>query len=148
MKTFERILGIMFVIAIIMKLLLIPGGDILATLSLTFLSLFYLFLGFAFFNKIKLKNIFSQSSYKDISVLRIMGAIGAGWGFSAICNGILFKMMHWPDAGVYMLSGLIPIFVVAIIALFKFFRSKSDFYQTILTRIGIIGGICLFFLIG
>ena len=145
MKRFEIILGIIFLIALIFKIALIPGGVILATISLTLLAMFYNFFAFAFFNKIRLKNIFSGKSYQGISVWRIIGSIGLGWGLAALCMGILFKLMQWPGGMIMLLTGLITILIVVIIALVKFFLSKGDFYKTILLRIAIIGGFGLFF---
>jgi len=143
MKTFEKIFWIIFVIGIIFKLKLWPFGATFITISLFPLYFFYLFFGFAFFNKIKLRNIFKKDSYKEISVLRIIGSIGAGIGLSAICIGILFKLMFWPEGDLRLYAGLIPTFTIAIIALVKFFRSKSDFYKPILLRITIIGALGL-----
>ena len=145
MKRFEIIFGILSVVAIIMKLALVSGSGILMTLILTLLACFYFYLGFAFFNNIRLKKIFSKSSYYGISALRIIGSIGVGWGLSIMCCGILFKMMHWPGGILFLHIGLIQIFVIAIIVLVKFSLSKSDFYKTILLRFAIIGGLGLLF---
>ena len=145
MKRFEIIFGIVFLIAVIFKIADWPGGSILGTISLTLLACFYFLFGFAFFNKIRLKNIFSKDSYKEISVLRIIGSIGFGWGLSTVCMGILFKMMHWPGGNIQLGVGLTQIFVITIIALIKFFQSKNDFYKNVLLRIAIIGGFGLIF---
>jgi len=149
MKRFEKIFGIVFLIALVFKLLTWPGGGILATISLTPLMFFYNFFAFAFFNNIRLKNIFTGKSYQGISVLRIIGSIVSGWGLAALCVGILFKIMHWPGANSMLLSGFITIIVVLAIVLIKFFRSKNDFYKMVLLRIAIIGGfgLLLFFAI-
>ena len=145
MNRFERLFGILFVVALVFKFFHWPGGGILATVSLTSLACLYYLFGFAIFNNIELNDIFNRKSYEGISALRIIGSIGVGWGLSTICMGILFKIQHWPGANIMLLSGFITIIVVFIIALVKFFLSKSDFYKTVLLRIAIIGGFGLIF---
>ena len=144
MKRFEIVFGILILIALFFKIAHWHGGGILATISLTSLACFYYLFSFAFFNKIRLTNIFKGSSYKGISTQQIIVSIVAGFGLSTVCIGILFKMMHWHGAAIMLLSGLITIFVVAIISLIKFFRSKNDCDKQILLRIAIIGVIGLF----
>jgi apolipoprotein N-acyltransferase len=122
-----------------------PGGGIFITLSLTILYCFYFLFGFALFNDIKFGNILKKDSYQGISALRMTGSIGTGWGLSAICMGILYKIQHWSGGGVMLSTGLVTMFVIAIISLIKFLRSKDDFYKTILIRIAIIGGLGLIF---
>ncbi len=140
MKKFEKIFGIITIIALVMKLFLIPGAGILLTLSLSVLSCFYFLFGFAFFNGIKLKQIFQSSSYKGISALRIIGSIGLGIGLSEICMGILFKIQHWPGAHLQLHCGLLIILIILIVALFQYFKSENKFYPFIFKRIAIIGG--------
>jgi len=144
MKRFEKIFGIVVLIALFFKVANWPGGSIMLTIGLTSLAFIYWPFGFAFFNNISLNEIFNKSSYSGISAQQIIISIVAGWGLSTVSMGILFKMQHWPGAVVILLSGLITIFVVTIIALVKFLRLKSDFYKLILLRIAIIGVIGLF----
>jgi len=141
MKRFEIILGIVFLIAVILKIAHLPGAGILLTISLTSLACFYFF--FAIFKNVSQENTFSKKSHKGIPILRIIGSFGAWWGISVFCIGILFKLMHFPGEKMILLVGIITIFVVAIIALVKFLQSKSDLYKTILLRIAIIGGLGL-----
>jgi hypothetical protein len=142
MNKFEKIFGVLAVIALILKFASISGGSILATLSLTSLSFLYYLFGFALFNDIKLKNIFKRSSYKGISVLRIISSVGVGLGLSTICLGILFRIQFWPGGRMMLAVGLITILIITIIAFIDFLKSKSD-YKTILLRVAIIGGIGL-----
>ena len=147
MKRFEKIFGVAFVVALIFQFYLIPGRGLLITLVLTILACFYYFFGFAFFNNIKLKNIFSSKSYEGISALRIIGSIATGWILSIVCIGILFKIMHWTGRITLLLAGSIMIFLLTSSVLYRFFQTKSNFYKTIFLRITIIGGlgILLFF---
>ena len=124
----EKILGILFAIAIIFKFALWAGGAFISTISLTSLACIYFFLGFAFFNNIKLKSVFSGKSYEGISALRIIGSIGTGMGLSAVCFGILLKIAHLPGGGAMLSIGLIIIFVISTILLVKYLRLKNNLY--------------------
>ena len=140
MVKFEKILGLIVIVALTLKFFLIPGGGILLTFSLMSLAcIFYLF-GFAFFNQIELSRIFQKNSYQGISGLRIWGAIGTGIGLSQICIGILFTLQHWPGANITLITGLIVTLIVFVIALIRFFKSKNNYYKFIFKRIVIIGG--------
>ena len=63
MKTFEKILGILLVIALFFNYILWADGCGLSSIPLTLLACIYCFYGFAFFNNIKLKEIFRKKSY-------------------------------------------------------------------------------------
>jgi hypothetical protein len=140
MKKLERLLGIIFLVAIFLKFNLIVGGNILSYASLLLLTLIYYPLGFAFFNEIPLKSVFKKSSYKGITAWKIIGTIVLGMGFSAICIGTLFKLLNWPQANLNIIAGLVTIFIVLVISLIRFAKSKNDFYKGIFNRIAIIGG--------
>ena len=132
MKRFEKICGILSIIAIIMKFALIPGADILMTISLITLSWFYFYPCLLF--------VASNKLYKKILVRYIVGSAGIAWGLSMLCCGILFIIQHFPGATMILLTGL----VITIINLIIYFRSKSDFRKIILIRASVIGGFALF----
>lgn len=142
----EKILGIIAGIGLILKFTLIFGGGTLLTLSLSALACLYYPFGFALFNQIGFKEIFIKDSYKGLSALRVIGAIGAGTGLAAICIGILFKLQNWTGANTNLISGLVPTLIVLVIALVKYIKTKGVFYIRILKRIAIIGtlGLILF----
>ena len=147
MKKLEKILALLIFISLILKFNLIAGGSMLLVCSLTVLSLIYYPLGFAFFNGIRLREIFKKSSYTGISTWRILGAIGAGMAFSALCMGILFKLQFWTGANMNLLAGLVTIPIILVIVLIKYSKSKSEYYIRIIKRIAIIGGIGLILLL-
>ena len=144
MKRFEKICGMAFLIGLVFWIADWPGGFILVSLSLTALAIFYYVFGFLFFNNIRLKNIFSQSSYAEISALRIIESIATGWGLSLACMTMLWTMMHWPGFYIFLIVAFIAILAVATNSLIQFFRSKNVFYKTILLRIAVIGGFGFF----
>ncbi len=143
MNKLEKIVGVIVLIALILKLTMIPGGGILIVLSLSILSIIYFPFGFALFNQIEIKRILKRDSYKGLSALRIVGAIGVGMALSLICIGILFKLQHWPGSTSNLLTGLFTSLIVLIIALIRYFKTKSDFYIRIIKRLLIIGGLAL-----
>ncbi|PKP11536.1 MAG: hypothetical protein CVU09_01525 [Bacteroidetes bacterium HGW-Bacteroidetes-4] len=140
MKKLEKILGILFLVALVLKFNLIIGGNLLVYLSLVLLALIYYPLGFVFFNDIPLKKVFKKAAYKGLSGWRIIGTIFLGMAFSGICFGTLFKLVNWPDATLNLTAGLGTLFIVFIIALIHFLKSKNDLYKGLFKRMAIIGG--------
>lgn len=138
MNRLEKVLGVLTLIALIFKLFIITGGGILLALSLTGLAIIYFPLGFVFFNQIRFDKIFNNSSYQGLSVLRIIGTIGAGISLSTLCLGILFKLNHWGGSFV-LLKGLLSISIILIIVVLKYFQTKSDLYSNMIKRILIVG---------
>ena len=147
MKRAEIILGLLSLLAIFMSVFLIPGGSFLIILSLSAFSMMYFYLGFAFFNAIPLSKIFKKESYKDISSLRIVGAIVAGISLSTLLMGILFTAQKWPGAYVISVMGLFYLTIAGVAALIKGMTNKSAFYNRILRRVVVYGafGFLLFY---
>lgn len=143
MKKLETILGLSVLIAIVLKINLLPFGSILLMLSILILAIIYYPLGFALFNEIRLTQIFKKTSYKGLTALRIIGSILAGSSFSLICAGVLFKLNFWSGAQNILFLGLISTLIILILVLIKYFKTKSNFYKQLLIRILIIGGIGL-----
>jgi hypothetical protein len=138
----EKILAVIAIIAVILKMLLVPGGGLLAVISFTLLSILYFPLGFATLNNIPLSKIFSKSSYAGISTMRILGTIGLGMGLSGIVSGILFRIQFYPTARLTLISAFNILVVAGIIAFIIYIRNKSEFYKKIILKIflyGIIG---------
>lgn len=143
MRKYEIIIGSLSILALGLNLLLIPSGGILTVLTLSILSIIYVFLGFALFNDIRLRNIFKKESYTSVSGLRILGAVGAGWALSATINGLMFKFQSWPGADSNLGVGLVGLLIVTIIGTIKYSKNKSEYYTRIFMRIAIFGGLGL-----
>ena len=143
MKLTEKILAALIFISILLKLFLIPGGGVLLVLSMQLLTIIYFALGFAFFNGIRLRNIFKKASYEGISTMRVVGAVVTGICLSNLLVGILFKLQLWPGANATLIVALIPTIIVLIIILIKLFKNKDSYYSGIQLRIAIIGTIAL-----
>jgi len=141
MKKTEIILIIIAFIALVLNLLLISGGEVATVLSLSALSIIYMYLSFALFNDIRFRDIFKKASYKGISALRIVGAIITGLALAITIVGILFKFQSWAGASINLAIGLTVLGVVAIVGTIKYFKSRSVYYLKILRRIAAYGGL-------
>lgn len=146
MNKLEKILGLSFLIALILKWTLLPGGGILATFTLMILANLYFLFGFALFNQIELKSIVKSESYIGISALRLFGSFATGLALSTLCVGVLFKLQHWPGAKTNIILGLITSLIILIVALVKYYVSKEEIYTRIMKRLIILGGVGIFFL--
>jgi len=143
MKKTEIIIATLSIIALGLNLLLIPGGGLLTVFTLLTLSIIYGFLGFAFFNDLRLRSIFKKESYTTISGLRILGAVGACWALSATVNGLMFKFQSWSGADFNLSIGLVGLLIVIIIGSIKYSKNKSDYYTRIFKRAAVFGGLGL-----
>lgn len=147
MKKFEILVAIISLVALCMNIMLIPGGGILTVLCLSALSLLYLFLGFALFNDIDMKEIFKKESYLGKSILRILGGVGTGISLSATVIGLMFKFQSWKNADNNLLVGLSSLFILTVVVLIKYSKNKSYYYSNILKRSFLIGGFGLILLL-
>jgi uncharacterized membrane protein len=144
----EKILAIIISVAFIFKLLSIPGMSLFVVIPLLVLIGLYFYFGFALFNQIEFKDILKKYSYQRISNMRILGAICVGLVLSLICVGILFKIQHWYSSAPHLYIGLSMAFILLVISLFKFNKSKDDYYKNILIRLipcSLIGAIFMIF---
>jgi branched-subunit amino acid transport protein len=91
MKKIELVLIGFVVLALIIRFFHLPYSEELTTYSLKFISVVYLYFGFALFNNIELKNIIKKDSYQTISKNRIFGGIVTGIALAITVNGISFK---------------------------------------------------------
>ncbi|MDF2455770.1 MAG: hypothetical protein K0R51_1763 [Cytophagaceae bacterium] len=139
----EWILGALILFGVALTLVLAPGGNAILVLSISLLVLFYFHFSFIFFNGIRVRKMFSASSYRGIKAGRIIGAIAAGFALSICLTGIMFKLMFWEGSHQMMQSGLyltIPVFLIGII---KYVSNRSDYYLKILARLLLFGAIGL-----
>lgn len=139
MKKAEIILAVLTLIGILLSVLHIPGGNILAVLTMTILSMVYFCLSFALLNGLGFRGMIKNDNYKAISALRMVGAVLSGIVFSTAIIGILFRWMMWPGAGAMLIVSIPGFLIMLIIVLIKYFTKKELFYRNMLIRIVIIG---------
>src|SRR5687767_3058439 len=142
MKKIEILLFVVTAFAIHMKFTVYTGGDELIMLSLTLLAVFYFALGFLLFNNVRLLRVFKSESYKDITALKVTGAIGLGIALSQICIGIVFKVLDLPGADEMLLIGIPFVSIIFVVALVKYIQTKNTrYYAPLVIRIFIFGSI-------
>lgn len=134
-------------LALTCNLTLVPGGGAMTVVSLSAISALYMYLSFALFNGIRLREIFKRDSYKGIPVMRIIGAILTGSALSLTIIGLLFKFQSWPGAGVSLRAGLVGLIIAFIVGVMKYLKTKSDYYSRIFRRITVYGVLGLFFIL-
>jgi len=106
MKQLEQMPILFAVAGILMKLFLIPGGDVVLAISLITLALVYYPFGFLYFNDVRLKRIFDRRSYKGITVPRGVATFLGGLIFSVLATGVLFKLLLLPGDSQMITVGL------------------------------------------
>jgi hypothetical protein len=125
-----------------MKFALVAGGDSILLLAMMTLASIYFPLGFLFFNQIRLRDVFkNSSSLKDVTASRAIFAIAAGIGLSTIVIGALFKLLNFTGANPMLFAGLSVTGVVLIFAVVLFVRNNDVNSKFILWRAGVIGAI-------
>jgi len=135
----EKIILILAFIGLIIKFTLLPMSSTLFALSVSFLSLLYWPMGFALLNRIGFRQIFKKDSYQGLSSLRIIGSIGTGMALSALCLGILFKLLNFPGGNSILIIGLVTVFTAVIPVLIKLMKTKEEFYAGLMKRIVVFG---------
>ncbi len=93
------------IIGVFFKKMHWPGAGHIFTLTLITLSCGYFFLA--------LKNYFS---IKNNTYLRIVSTLGALF-ISLMSTGMVFKMQHWPGAGIMLLVSLVPSLIFTMLVL-------------------------------
>ncbi|MEQ8474413.1 MAG: hypothetical protein RIC35_24665 [Marinoscillum sp.] len=135
MKKLELILSAIAIIAFVMYMLLVSGALLLLLLSLTTLSIIYMYLSITLFNGIKLRGILKKSSYSGISTLRIIVTILTGVALAFTITGIFFTLFYWPGSKFNLSIGLIGLLIALIISLIKYLSTKAPVYISILKRV-------------
>jgi len=149
MQKNEKIIGAIIAILIISRLLFhFPFFNTSILLLSLILSCIYFVLSFALLNNIRLRNIFKNESYKDISILRMIGVVCTGVVLSIVTIYSLFKFMIWPMGNEGLIIGLITLFIPLVIVTVKLIITKSKFYTLLLIRLLIftIIGSALYFI--
>ena len=146
MKKTELILIAISIVVLLMRFFHLPGSAILTVISLSSVSVFYLYLGFMLFNGIRFRKVFKKESYKGISTKRIFGGIGTGIALSFSAIGILFKFQSWPGASFQLGIGLFGLTIVTLISLTKVKKNSDNFYSNILKRVAFFGALSIFLL--
>lgn len=128
------------VVGLLMTLFDIPLNSMIVSLFFLVLAMLYIYLGFALFNNVRLRDIFKAESFKGLGPWRIALAIGTGVALSTLTVGFMFSILGYPMAETILIYGIVLAFLMIILALIKNAREKNPFYRNIIVR-------CLIFLI-
>ncbi|WP_055437652.1 hypothetical protein [Lacinutrix algicola] len=142
MNKIEKMLGFGLIILSIFRLIInYPYSGQIITLFAFVLSLIYFFLSFELFKSTK------KDPTDKTSLLRKTGIIITGITLALVVLGILFKFMRWPNGSWMLKQSLLWLIPILIIVIYKFSKTKAEFYKNLLSRILIIGffGILLLF---
>jgi putative Mn2+ efflux pump MntP len=140
MKKLEMILIVGAVVGLLMTLFDLPLNSLIVSLFFLVLALLYIYLGFALFNNVRLRDIFKAESFKGLGPWRIAIAIGTGVALSTLTVAFMFSILGYPMAETILIYGIVLAILMIILALIKNAREKNPFYRNIIVR-------CLIFLI-
>lgn len=143
MKNVETVLLVIVALAFVLKFFHIPGSSILTILSLSGISVMYMYLSFALFNGVGFRGIFNKGSFQGKSAGRIVGAIGTGLALSVSAVGIVFKLQSWPGASLQLMISIVGLGAVLIVSLFKIRKNTDGYYVNLLKRVLLFGAISL-----
>ena len=105
MKRTELILLLLCISGYILHLLGLAYADSILIISISALSLIYMYFSFALFNGIRFRDIFRSSKYKEVNTKDIVKVIPLGFILSVSLIAILFEVMTWPGARFMLLLG-------------------------------------------
>lgn len=147
MRIFEIIMGALAIISLVFIYFGIPYRGILALLSFNSLAIFYYLFSFAFFNDIKLRNVFDTNAYKNTSPKRIIGAIALGQALAMILSGSYIRLFKWAESGLQISVGLFLLLIVFSFTFLKYISFKNIFHKRMLIRMAIYGSFAVLMLI-
>ena len=128
-------------ILLVLKYFYLPFSSLLLVLSIMFLSSFYLVLSFALFNKIRLREILKDDSYKATNSKNIIISVFSGFSFSIVLIGILFKLLLWPGGQIQLTVGIVSL-MFSVLIVFTLIKKDRAFF--ILKRAFLFLGISSF----
>ena len=147
MKKLELILNIVGIISSLTVSLNVSGTAEICILSLLALSMLYYLFSFALLSNIPFRKLFKKASYKGISALRIIGSILFGFAISPAVIGVLFATMGYKGAYEMLLIGGISMGIAVLPVLYKYIQQRGIFYQGVIIRSIIWGGLVVAFLL-
>ena len=123
----EKIIFIIFLLALILKVTHTPGGKIFSIITLMPLSLFYFPFGFYFLSDKKVDNT------------TVAFSVVSGLLLSTLVIGDLFKLMNWSGATLVLVVGLVSCLPIAIISYLRYSQPKNlehvTYYKNIFIRV-------------
>lgn len=131
----EGIFTVLFILALILKKIHLPGSNIIIVTFLISISMLYFFFAFYIFGGKKTQ----QQKY--------LFSIVSGILLSIAPIAILFKIMNWNNGNIYIVIGLPITIAIFIISFFLKSRAQSQlisYYKYMMVRTGILTLLQLF----
>lgn len=144
MKKFELIFLLTVIGAVLAVLINYPMATQILVVSISILSVFYMYIGFAVFLDIPFRELFGKNRFGQISKQRIVGAFALGIALSASLIGLLFKILIWPNATIQLLIGLSGLVLIGALSIWRYMFNKSQFYHRVFIRLALYIPIIVF----
>lgn len=138
MKKLEKFLISLSVIGVIFNLFSEGTGGVVVMLGMSLLGAFYLIFGFALFNEIGFRGIFSKGSYAHVNMRRIIIAAVFGITLFGLVNGIQFRLLGLEGAFEILVLSMVVAFTLFTILLVRYFYKRftiSGFFRNISLRL-------------
>ena len=135
MQRTEFILQLAAALGIVFYLTGLPEGLRLMIIGCSMLGLFYLFFGFALFNGISFKAIFSAQGYQGTNAKRLLFAFVNGFVTFILVEGILFGIARYSGAEFLLGFGLYAGMLILIISGILYWRKSESYYKRMVTRL-------------
>ena len=135
MKYVELFLIFVAIVCIYLHSDLVVGAGALLVITLSILSMFYQFFGFALLNGIGLRKLFRKKTYQDTSAMSFVGAAVTGFMVLSIAPlALLFNFMSYSGASEMITIGMAALIVTNAVALIIWLVKKAKNCLLILKR--------------
>lgn len=138
MKKIELFVAANIVLAIILKLQIVPGANTFTYVSLIVLAILYFPFGIAQLHGVPFKEALKRSSYKNIPLQQRLIALIAGFGLSCAVIGSMLKLQLIDDGNIVIMNGLGILLPVLVIGEIGWRRTKSVFFKRVIVRSSLI----------
>ncbi|NPA34146.1 MAG: hypothetical protein GXO48_04355 [Chlorobi bacterium] len=142
MKKVELILAIVAIVSVVLKVYSVEWAFMLALFSLTTLAMLYFYSGVYYPAGVwKLKSVFSSNGSENVDKFQKLVSLIAGISIALTILGVLFKIMNWPQATVQLQMGIIGTALSTLLVLFKYAKSKPEYFLSVIKRTAIYGSL-------
>ncbi len=112
MRKIELVFAGLSGVGLLLRLLSIPGYEILLSVSLLALAIVYFYFGFILLNNIQYRNMFRKDSYAGLSKYQLGFSIAVSLLLSFLVMAVLFYVLDWEGAGTVIFYSLIMTMVL------------------------------------
>ena len=143
MRKFEKIIGVIFFLALLSSFLKINGSVLILILAGGIISMYYFYGGILIFNNVRAKDALNKDAFKGVSGLQKALAVFSGFALSTAVLGIMFKSLMWIGDTLMNSVALCSLLVLLIIVFLQYKKNKLAFYRFMLIRLAFYGSMTL-----